>query len=274
MINQKNGGVSAARNRGLKEAKGDYICFVDSDDWIHRQFFEVLLNAGEADICVGDYQDNYDGNIEPKNIPVESVEAYYQRLDEAVRFGYLRNCIWGRIFKRSCITNCEFPLNIKMAEDQIFNTLVYCREQKPSILRVNVPLYFYYSREGSAVHKYTEDAYLDVSRWYIENISRLNKKAYAEKQIFRCVFTYRHEGMFGNNKREVRRNAREVIRECIPILLKDSEISFKEKVEFLVAAISPTIYRMNLIRKDPTILTWEKILKERARQERGEQYGA
>ena len=49
VIHKENGGVSSARNAGLRVAKGDWISFVDSDDWIHRQFFELLIQSGEND---------------------------------------------------------------------------------------------------------------------------------------------------------------------------------------------------------------------------------
>ncbi len=268
VISQDNGGVSYARNHGLKQAKGEYICFLDSDDWIHRQFFEVLLNAGDADICIGDYLENHDDNTDIKNIPVENVAHYSQSLEDAVQTGYIRNTIWGRVFKRDCIDNCEFPLNIKMAEDQIFNTLLYSRAEAPSIMRVNIPLYFYYCRGDSAVHSYAEDAYLMVCNWYVDHFDLFERKAYVIEQAFRSAFTYRYEGSFGNNKSDIRKKSKIALRRCISFLVKEPGISQKEKLKFLVAAASPAMYRMNLIRRDKTVLIWEGILKERARKER------
>ena len=58
VIDQENAGVSAARNRGLDEVVGEYIAFVDSDDWIHRQYFEVLLASArdhDAQIAICNY---------------------------------------------------------------------------------------------------------------------------------------------------------------------------------------------------------------------------
>ena len=65
LIDVPNGGVTKARNIGLDYTTGDYICFIDSDDWIHRQFFSALLfflelvHADNADFCSSDEDDDY-----------------------------------------------------------------------------------------------------------------------------------------------------------------------------------------------------------------------
>ena len=59
IIDKINGGVSSARNIGLDVATGDYIAFVDSDDWVHNRYFEILLDFAikeEADIVACDYK--------------------------------------------------------------------------------------------------------------------------------------------------------------------------------------------------------------------------
>ena len=82
VIHQKNAGLSAARNAGIDICRGEYLTFIDSDDFIHERFVELLLNAclsNNADIAVGDLE----------RVPEDSVLVSYSNVPPRTQFAAL-----------------------------------------------------------------------------------------------------------------------------------------------------------------------------------------
>ncbi len=132
----KNEGLSAARNSGMKVARGEYIGFVDADDWLEEDYLETMYNNGKnADLIVAGYQhDTMDENrkgvyvsrkvsmkgeywTEKKQIVLQA--AY---IDTGKMFAYT----WNKLYKRELIeqNNFSFPQQV-FIEDFIFNTLYW-----------------------------------------------------------------------------------------------------------------------------------------------------
>lgn len=140
-------GVSFARNAALDSAKGEYVCFIDSDDTVEPDYLETLYDASEADLAVcGYFVDNYDSNNQmlssEKHIPTE---VYWQlnestaKLQKAFGAGYIHLCC-NKLFRRSIIEENklrfkQYPVN----EDFIF-TLEFLQYAK-SIAIVDKALY-------------------------------------------------------------------------------------------------------------------------------------
>ena len=129
VIHKPNGGVSSARNMGLLEAKGEYICFVDSDDYVASEFVEKLYNAIQkykVDISACAYRrvtdDNYSLLVQNK---ANEIEEYYISADDKWS-NVLRNShsaegfLWNKMFAKNCLANLQFDENIKMSEDMLF----------------------------------------------------------------------------------------------------------------------------------------------------------
>lgn len=110
VIHTTNKGLSAARNLGIREAKGEFIGFVDSDDWIESDMYEDLLNYIEdysADISAcgfwyefGDYQTIYHLS-ENKYDGITSLYALIE--------GRINNSVWNKLFKKDIFKNVLFP---------------------------------------------------------------------------------------------------------------------------------------------------------------------
>lgn len=171
VFHQENGGVSSARNLALGEARGDYIYFVDSDDWIAPNTLETLLSAlriHNADIagCGVRYvnENHVEGAAEAPILPAgvygreEIMAGIVDRLlgdrlsrdavnGYVVRFLFTRSLLGGMAFLGAYL------------EDELFLMEYFCRAQK--LVTVDAPFYYYYWNPSSATHHYMS-GYLDT----------------------------------------------------------------------------------------------------------------
>ena len=162
-IHQKNGGVSSARNEGLKAAIGDWICFLDSDDWIEGDFFKLLFEAAESssvDLTVcgikmgekGNYSESFcsdnDFSILSREEWLRCFTEYRNRDDRYI-------CLHspcGKLYKKSILDGIFFDSTMKYAEDYKFNLSVYERIERITFIKKT--LYFYFSNPNSATNSF------------------------------------------------------------------------------------------------------------------------
>ncbi len=168
LITQKNSGVSSARNRGLEEAKGDYLIFVDSDDYLDQRFVELLhqsIITNKTDLAYCGY---YDVNEEGEILRAYS-DKYLYLAKPLVAQEFLKMYLTHQvhlyacnfIFKKSLLLDrIKFSTNIRIAEDQEFNLKILFNAGKISSTPHN--LYYYLQRKGSAMHSLRSLKYLDL----------------------------------------------------------------------------------------------------------------
>ena len=155
LYNQENGGVSSARNRALIEAKGEYICFVDSDDMIESHYLENLLNLakdGAFAVCSYSRDETKLTNSTTHIIEYDAKVFIRHILNESIEHPN----IWMMLFKNSIIQmqHLDFTLGCVRTEDMEFYMKYLVHEKK--VVVSDYKGYLYRDNENSAMYKFNK----------------------------------------------------------------------------------------------------------------------
>ena len=183
VIHKANGGLSDARNVGISKAKGRYIGFVDSDDYIKEDMYEILLNLikkYDADVSICNLYDVIDGNECIRN--KENGIREYSRIDilkEILLDKNIQSYAWNKLYKKELFDEIKYPIG-KKYED--IGTTFYLFEKCNKIVVTSEPEYYYLKRADSLVNNVTESTILDYTEIIIQrylyikqNIKELRK---------------------------------------------------------------------------------------------------
>lgn len=151
-IFKQNSGVSDTRNRGLDIATGDYIGFVDGDDYIEPEMYETLLkNAIEnnADISHCGYQMVFPSRVDYYyNTGKKVIQDNKKGIRDIIVGDYVEPSPCIKIYRKNIVNNLRMPINIKINEDVLFNFYAFVNSKKS--VYEDLPFYHYILRKGSA----------------------------------------------------------------------------------------------------------------------------
>lgn len=183
VIHKVNGGLSDARNVGIAQAKGKYIGFVDSDDYIKEDMYEILINLikeYDADVSICNLYDVIDGKEYIRNN--ENGIQEYSRLEilkEVLLDKNIQSYAWNKLYKKELFDEIKYPIG-KKYED--IGTTFYVFEKCNKIVVTSKPEYYYLKRSDSLVNNVTESTVLDYTDIIIQrylytqkNIEKLRK---------------------------------------------------------------------------------------------------
>lgn len=266
VVCKENGGLSDTRNYGMNIATGEYLYFLDSDDWIHKDTFSILMDAAgktQAAIIVGGrikvYRDNTSARCDEISPPVTQIVS----TEKAQRNGELRSFVTGRLYRRSFVGSLTF-VDSQHAEDTIFNARLMSSYEDMQIAFIDYPLYYYYQGRGdSLVASNTLDTYIIQSKWLLDNIALFPKTDYALAHAFRGAFLYRYFCMFCANTTVAKKNTRVLLQKCLFHLHNNHTIPLITRLSLYLFSKSSNLYRLSLLIRDPSYKRWESVLKEK-----------
>lgn len=252
VYHKKNGGPSSARNYGIEKANGEYICFVDSDDYVSEKYIENLL-IDDFDLSFGGFVDVCGDRKIEKQI-CNQIEKYYDKdiyvkLLENTEID-LFNSPWCKLFKKSIIekNNIKYDESLHMGEDLIFNInyLKYCK----SLIMIPECLYFYKRDIDSSLTKKFE-----ITRWNTE------KKVYHEYKDL-----YKYYGLYEKYKSKIDCMLLMGAKKTIYILCS-SNLKHKAAIEYIkkicndneIRQIIKDVHPKNKLTKILTILIKNKM---------------
>ncbi|MBP5599730.1 MAG: glycosyltransferase [Lachnospiraceae bacterium] len=209
VIHKENGGLSDARNAGLKIATGDYIGFVDSDDWIDTTMYERLykeLSDGKTNIALCEFLET-----ETEDVKGEKTGKKYeftgrellQHMFEGNLEPYVTYSVWKCLYRKEAIEELTFPKG-RVYEDVLFTAKAFWEQARIVVLADK--LYYYRVRRESITkrgfnRKQVEDilAYCDgLLEFYKENGTEVEKQ-YLNEAILWTVLSFRYD-VLNNSK--------------------------------------------------------------------------
>ena len=244
-IHKKNEGVSIARNKGIEMSTGEYIVFIDADDYLTEDYLKIMVNNIEkfgCDVCTCNYLKLYDKYIETtnyKNKKKINKKKYIKIISDEKKIG---GFLWNKIYRSQIIkdNNLFFDKDICIMEDLLFNIKI--SSYINYAIHIDEKLYYYRQRHNSAIgNKKNYNNFIPLEKI----IEELQKKNSYISNIYKLRYIFENEKCKilniapDINKEKHKRNLKKYI--SINTFLLSDKYSIKLKIILLY--FFPKIYK-------------------------------
>lgn len=264
VIHQANKGLWYARNVGQKNSKGDFLMFVDSDDYLHVDAIRVLYEALSQNPMCGLAMCNYmrTSTLDEDNRKVDENRPEILSVEQLLYIceGVLVDVVWNKLYKRSLIFDI-MARDYHIAQDVDFNLRVYLR--LGSLVMVHRVLYFWVQRSGSVMTKknYKMDYLMTVieiyHRNYVENRTNINQlSVFFLRRLYSRMLYLKAYALGTENKRKAFLQCSEYINDTRHSYLTCSNIPLFERWGVFVLLYHPRLMKWYLSLK--SLCRWLK----------------
>lgn len=255
IFHKKNGGLSDARNYGLQFAKGKYITFIDSDDFVSVDYIEILYNSildnngvDISTVSVLRFSDEKlikDINLSKRKFETEVIDTKI-----AVKKMLLNDNIsheaWGKMYSKELWNNIQFPFG-QMLEDYSTTYKIFSKANKIAIN--NAKIYYYYQRSGSILRCQVSEKTLevfDISDKETFNIINTWPDLKTEAKALQITTYLKFYQKILNSDfslyPEYQKRIKKMTKENSIILLKSPIINYKLKIKIILAMLNKRLF--------------------------------
>lgn len=258
----QNRGVSSSRNTGIENALGDYLIFIDADDFIEEHCIEILYNQlqNENAICVGKLKYLLKAEDFEKISSDKEEKAVKYRYDDAININDIKAGACNKLYPKSLIGEIRFVEQLKYGEDTLFNINIISK-RKANVILVNKTTYYYDRTHDSSTST------TPISEFY-KYVQVLIDEASIDDLIVsdavKSMLSLRYMAKVNNDKStllEIRRHFKHFTNK----LLNVKCMSAHKKLVMLIFIKFPFMYRYYRISNDKSLLEYEKRVKANAK---------
>lgn len=255
VFHKKNGGLSDARNYGIECSHGDYIAFVDSDDYVDLNMYQTMLASmlkNECKLaCCGRYYKTKNQEIQSRCLNNETVFTDSEAIHQLLTNGCIEEAVWDKLYSASLWKDLRFPKG-EINEDIVVIPEILRRSER--IVHVGLPLY-YYCYNGSSITKSGYSKKKDVMIDHLQALEKYIHKYYPsdEKSVNLIKARYSLTTLFSIIQSDDESKYKEsylrylmMLRNSLPQMMTSQNFSKKQKIEacLMITRLYKVIWRM------------------------------